>query len=66
MLKRLLTTLHWVAFACYFSWVAQAMADTPIAVDVPPGELVPALEQLERQASVELIFRSSELKGNSR
>jgi len=63
MLKRLLTTLHWVAFACYFSWVAQAMADTPIAVDVPPGELVPALEQLERQASVELIFRSSELKG---
>ena len=63
MLKSLMTKLSLIAFACSMSFAVYAMADTPKPIDVPAGDLVPALESLAKQAAVELVFQSAQLNG---
>ena len=63
MLKSLMIRSTVIAWACALSFTAHAMADTPKEINVPAGELGPALESLQRQSGVELVFRSDELKG---
>lgn len=58
-----MTKLSFIAFICSLSLATHAMADAARAVDVPAGELVPALEALEKQAEVEVVFQSAQLRG---
>jgi iron complex outermembrane recepter protein len=53
------STLAAVAYAIAFS--AHAVAD-PKQVNIPAGDLTPALEMLEKQAAVELLFQPDQLK----
>jgi len=41
--------------------VAQALADTVQTVQIPAGPLVPALEALQKQANLELVYRADQL-----
>ena len=52
-----------VFFACSGSFAAYAYAVDPQRIDIPAGDLTAALESLARQSHVELVYRSSELKG---
>ena len=54
------STLAAVAWAISFS--VFAMANGPTQVDIPAGNLVPALEALEKQAAIELVFQPEQLK----
>jgi iron complex outermembrane receptor protein len=54
------STLAAVAWALSLS--VHAMASGPTQLDIPAGNLVPALEALERQAVVELVFQPDQLK----
>src|SRR6267378_774265 len=42
---------------------ANAMADSPKPVNVPAGDLTGALELLEKQSGVEIVYRPELLKG---
>src|SRR4029077_17737430 len=50
------------AVACVISISAHAMADPAEQIDVPAGDLIPALESLEKQAAIELVFQPDQLK----
>ena len=52
-----------IALACLTTAPAFAMADTPKQVDVPPGELVDALETLAKQCGVDVVYPTEQLKG---
>jgi iron complex outermembrane recepter protein len=54
------STLAALAFAVSFS--AHAVADQPRQFNIPAGDLVPALEVLEKQAVIELVFQPEQLK----
>jgi iron complex outermembrane receptor protein len=54
------STLAAVAWALSLS--VHAMASGPTQLDIPAGNLVPALEALEKQAVVELVFQPDQLK----
>src|SRR5688572_26226767 len=54
-----------MAVACAISFSAQAMADTPKKIDVPAGELIPALKALGAQSGVEFVYSTDELEGLS-
>jgi iron complex outermembrane receptor protein len=54
------STLAAVAWAISFS--VFAMANGPTRVDIPAGNLVPALEALEKQVAIELVFQPEQLK----
>lgn len=62
MLKDLMVKSVLIALACSVSFIAHAMADSPKPIDIPAGNLVPALEALEKQAAVELVYRAEQLK----
>jgi outer membrane receptor protein involved in Fe transport len=52
-----------LALACSMALAANAVADTPKAVDVPAGDLIQAIELLVRQSGIEVIYRPEQLKG---
>jgi iron complex outermembrane receptor protein len=52
-----------LALACSVVLAANAVADTPKAVDVPAGDLIQAIELLVRQSGIEVIYRPEQLKG---
>ncbi len=52
-----------LALACSIALAANAVADTPKAIDVPPGDLIQAIELLVRQSGIEVIYRPEQLKG---
>ena len=62
MLKTLMIKGTLIAFVCCASFTAHAMADSPKPINVPPGELVSALETLSKQAAVELVYQPAQLK----
>jgi iron complex outermembrane recepter protein len=49
--------------ACLLSAAALAVADPGKAVNVQPGDLVPALESLAKQYGVDVIYPSKQLEG---
>ncbi len=51
-----------VAVLC-LSVGANALADSPKPVDVPAGDLIVALELLEKQSGVEVVYRPELLQG---
>ena len=62
MLRDLMVKSALVVLACAVSFSAHAIADSPRQIDIPAGDLIPALEALERQAAVELVFQPVQLK----
>jgi iron complex outermembrane receptor protein len=62
MLKSMTFRSTLAAVACAISLSAHAMADAPKPLDIPAGNLVSALEALEKQAAIELVFRPEQLK----
>src|SRR5260221_6159382 len=52
-----------LCFALAVSISANAMADSSKPVNVPGGDLTAALELLERQSGVEIVYRPELLKG---
>lgn len=62
MLKELMIRVTFIAFVYSISLAAHAMADGPKEVNVPPGNLVPALEALAKQEAVELVYQPEQLK----
>ena len=61
MLKSMALRSTLAAVACTLSFSAHAIAD-PRQINIPAGDLVPALEILEKQAAIELVFQPSQLK----
>ena len=61
MLKSMTFRSTLAAVACTISFSAHAIAD-PRQINIPAGDLVPALEILEKQAAIELVFQPSQLK----
>ena len=61
MLKSMTFRSTLAAVACAISFSAHALAD-PKPVNIPAGNLVPALEVLEKQAAIELVFQPEQLK----
>lgn len=55
------TTL--LAIACAVSLTVVAQADEVKRIDIPPGDLVTALDALARQSGAEFIYRADQLKG---
>lgn len=51
-----------IAVAFCFSVVAHAMAEPPRPIRIAPGPLVPALESLSKQMTLELIYEPKQLK----
>src|ERR1700721_927357 len=51
-----------MAVACTISYSAHAVADQPKQVNIPAGDLIPALEVLEKQTAIELVFQPDQLK----
>jgi len=51
-----------LAFAWSVSLSAYAMADAPKKLDLPAGELIPALDALANQAVIELVYQPDQLK----
>src|ERR1700722_14166462 len=62
MLKSMTMRSTLAAVACAISFSANAVADPPRQVNIPAGDLVPALEVLEKQAAIELVFQPQQLK----
>jgi iron complex outermembrane receptor protein len=63
MLKVMMTRSALIAFACSLSFAAHAYAVDPKPITVPAGDLTLALESLAKQAHVELVYQTEELKG---
>ena len=62
MPKGLVVKRTLVAAALCFVLIARAMAEPPRPVRIPPGPLVPALESLSKQMTLELIYEPKQLK----
>src|SRR3984885_9787977 len=62
MLKSMTIRSTLAAVACAISFSAHAVADQPKEVNIPAGELISALEVLEKQAAIELVFQPAQLK----
>lgn len=63
MIKNMMIRTAVIAAVWGVALSAHAVAESPQRLDVPAGELVPALQALAKQADVELMFRASELQG---
>jgi iron complex outermembrane receptor protein len=63
MLKALILQTRLIALACSMSLVGLAMADEAKLLNIPPGDLVTALETLARQSGAELVYQASQLAG---
>jgi len=53
--------LSFIAWLCCLSLSGPALAEAPREIHVPAGPLVTALESLQRQARIELVYRPEEL-----
>ncbi len=62
MLKRLIMKATLITFVASLSFAAHAIADTQ-RFDVPPGDLVAALESLARQAPVDIVYQEKQVRG---
>lgn len=62
MLNALMTKATLIAFICSVPFSAHAMADAPKSINIPAGELLPALESFSKQAAVELVYQPAQLK----
>jgi iron complex outermembrane recepter protein len=62
MLKSMTFRSTLAAVACALSFCAHALADPPRQVNIPAGDLIPALEILQKQAAIELVFQPDQLK----
>src|ERR1700722_3805790 len=62
MLKSMTMRSTLAAVACALSFSAYAIADPPRQVNIPAGDLIPALEVLEKKAAIELVFQPQQLK----
>jgi outer membrane receptor protein involved in Fe transport len=62
MLKSMTIRSTLAAVACAISFLTYAVADPPKQLNIPAGALVPALELLEKQAAIELVFQPDQLK----
>jgi outer membrane receptor protein involved in Fe transport len=63
MPKGRIAKLSVLALAGWLGFAANAMADVPKVVNIPAGDLLPALQELQKQAAVELVYRSVDLEG---
>lgn len=61
MLKRLTTKLIVLILACSAPVLSCAMAG-PKPIDIPAGDLIPALEALATQAQIEIVYRPDQLR----
>ena len=61
MLKSMTFRSTLAAVACAISFSAHAMADSPKKVEIPAGDLRPALLQLSKTFGVELFYQPSQL-----
>ncbi len=52
-----------VLLACAAAVCTAAGAEPPKRIDVPAGELISALQVLEKQSDVEFVYRAAQLKG---
>jgi len=50
------------ALACAVYVAAHAMAEVGVPIDIAPGDLIPALELLSKQAAVDLVYEPRHLK----
>src|SRR5712675_3799700 len=62
MLKNVTFRSTLAAVACAMSFSAHAIADSPKQISVPAGDLVLALEMLQKQATIELVFQPDQLR----
>jgi outer membrane receptor protein involved in Fe transport len=62
MFRGLLIKAMVTVAACCLTLAANAMAATPRAVHIAPGPLVPALESLSKQMTLELIYQPEQLE----
>src|SRR5882724_5121887 len=62
MLKSMTLRSTLAAVACAISFSAHAIADPPKQLNIPAGNLVAALEALEKQAAIELVFQPNQLR----
>src|ERR1700722_7352754 len=62
MLKRMNMRSTMAAVARALSYSPYAIADQPRKVQIPAGDLIQALEVLEKQAAIELVFQPQQLK----
>jgi len=63
MLNSAMLRIAALVIALTLSVSANAMADSPKPVNVPAGDLTTALELLEKQSGVEIVYRPELLKG---
>src|SRR5271169_6064003 len=61
MLNRATVTVTLLAIVCSISLPAYAVPE-PRQIDIPAGNLVPALEALQRQAQVQLLYEPNQLR----
>jgi iron complex outermembrane recepter protein len=52
-----------IALCAMLSFGAHAMADAPIRVDIPAGDLAAALLKLSKQYGTELVYRPEQVRG---
>ena len=52
-----------LALTCSAALTAQAQTDAPARIDIPPGDLVAALDSLARQSGAQFVYRADQLKG---
>jgi outer membrane receptor protein involved in Fe transport len=52
-----------LAVACSVSLAVSAQGREARAIDIPPGDLVSALDELARQSGAEFIYRADQLRG---
>lgn len=62
-LKRMIFRATIAAILCTAALTAYAAAGGPKNIDIPPGDLVSALEAIAKQSDVELLFQPEQLKG---
>jgi len=62
MLRDLMAKSALVVLVCAVSFAAHAMADSPKRVDIPAGDLVAALEILEKQTAIEIVYQPADLR----
>lgn len=62
MFRGLLIKAMVTVAACCLTLAANAMAESPKTVHVAPGPLVPALESLSKQMTLELIYQPKQLE----
>jgi iron complex outermembrane recepter protein len=63
MPKSLIMKSTFIALVGSLSFAAYAVADAGTRIEVPAGDLLVALQSLERQADIEVVYQAEQLKG---